>query len=190
MKKTNNYLSFRTCFGIVCLVFATLFSSCNNDDDYNGPTDPIGQLPPPTQTGENTFGCLLDGEPFIPGGGTNPLDCVYQLINGERFFNLQGNKRDEDFNLIRLSISTNARELEQGQTYQLSANEEGNVFGAFFLNATQTFTDGAENTGSVTINFLDLDSQIIAGFFNYIITDADGNTRVISEGRFDMQFTQ
>ena len=79
-------------------------TSCNNDDD-NNPTDPIGQLPPATQTGENTFGALLDGEPFIPGGGINPLDCVYQLIDGERFFNLQGNREDENFNLIRLSLS-------------------------------------------------------------------------------------
>ena len=110
--------------------------------------NPINQLPEATQTGENTFGCLLDGEAFIPGGGNNPLDCVYQFVDGERFFNLQGNKRDEDNNLERISLSTNAKELQEGQTYQLISNEAGNVFGAFFLNATQTFTDGEGNTGN------------------------------------------
>ncbi len=88
---------------LLILVTMLTLTACNNDDD-NTPTNPIDQLPPATQTGENTFGALLDGEPFIPSGGTNPLDCVYQLINGERFFNLQGNKRDADFNLIGLSL--------------------------------------------------------------------------------------
>jgi hypothetical protein len=77
--------------------------SCDKDDD--APTNPVDRLPPATQTGANTFGCLLDGETFIPSGGTNPLDCVYQLINGERFFTLQGNKRNENFNRITLSLN-------------------------------------------------------------------------------------
>ena len=93
MKKTILYL---------CLLCLTIVTSCNTDDDQ--PQNPIDLLPQPTQTGENTFGALLDGEPFIPVGGTNPLDCVYQLIDGERFFNLQGNKRNENSNLIRLSL--------------------------------------------------------------------------------------
>lgn len=32
------------------------------------PVDPIDQLPPETQTGANTFGCLVNGEVFKPGG--------------------------------------------------------------------------------------------------------------------------
>lgn len=79
-----------------------LFCCCDDDQ----PTTPVDQLPPETQSGANTFGALLAGKPFIPSGGINPLDCVYELINGERFFNLQGNKRDDDFNLIRLSLRT------------------------------------------------------------------------------------
>ncbi len=174
---------------MLCLLPLLSITSCNNDDD-NTPTNPIDQLPPATQTGENTFGALLDGEPFIPSGGTNPLDCVYQLINGERFFNLQGNRRDDNFNLIRLSLSTNAKELVEGETYQLEANEVGNVFGAFFLNATQTFTDGLENRGSITINNLDVNMQVISGTFQFEIIDGEGTLRIITDGRFDMQFSQ
>jgi hypothetical protein len=78
MKKTILYL---------CLLCLTIVTSCNNDDDQ--PQDPISQLPPATQTGENTFGALLDGEIFIPGGLQNPLNCTYQSINGESFFLLK-----------------------------------------------------------------------------------------------------
>ncbi|WP_127845446.1 DUF6252 family protein [Psychroflexus aestuariivivens] len=172
-------------FYSVSLLF---FFSCNSDD--GGSINPINRLPKATQTGENTFGCLLDGEAFIPGGGINPLDCVYQLINGERFFNVQGNKRDEDNNLERISLSTNAKELQEGQTYQLLTNDAGNLFGAFFLNATQKFTDGEENTGELKITHLDLTNQTISGTFFFDIVDQNGNLREIREGRFDMHFTQ
>lgn len=74
MKKITRY----TLLFLSLILLST--SSCKDDDDT--PTNPVDQLPPATQTGENTFGCLLDGEVFIPSGGTNPLDCVYQFVNG------------------------------------------------------------------------------------------------------------
>ena len=91
-------------FSILLLLLACCNAvSCDKNDD-DSPQDPISQLPPATQVGANTFGALLDGEPFIPRGGINPLDCQYQLINGERYFSLQGRKRNENFNLISLSL--------------------------------------------------------------------------------------
>lgn len=171
------------------MLIITLLISCENDDD-NNPQNPIDQLPATTMTGENTFGALLDGEPFIPSGGVNPLDCVYQLINGERFFNLQGNLQDENFNLIRLSISTNAKELSQGMTFPLLVNNPGNAYAAFFLNTDQTFTDGSNYTGELTITRLDLNDQIVSGTFFYDVIDGNGNLRQIRDGRFDMRFTQ
>ena len=174
----------------LCSAALLFLFSCDSDDD-NTLQNPINQLPEATQTGENTFGCLLDGEAFIPGGGIIPLDCVYQLINGERFFNLQGNRRDDDNNLERISLSTNAKELQEGQTYQLLTKDSGNVFGAFFMNDTpQTFTDGEENTGELKITHLDLTNQIISGTFFFDIVDQNGDLREIREGRFDMEFTQ
>ena len=56
----------------VLLFFALTFSNCENND-------PQDQLPAITQTGANTFGCLIEGRVFItkdktgyspPGGGT------------------------------------------------------------------------------------------------------------------------
>ncbi|CAD0001286.1 hypothetical protein [Flavobacterium salmonis] len=55
------------------LLFTALFilTSCDKDKDDDKPTNPIDQLPPVTQTGANTFGCLLDGEVFKPGITSN-----------------------------------------------------------------------------------------------------------------------
>ena len=97
------------------LLTITLIISCGNDDGQ--PTNPIDQLPAATQTGANTFGCLLDGEAFIPNGGINPLDCVYQFVNGSYFFSLQGNKRDSQNNLELIGLSTNNLQIFENQTY-------------------------------------------------------------------------
>jgi hypothetical protein len=86
------------------LCFLITTTSCDKNDD-DSPQDPVSQLPPATMNGANTFGALLDGEPFIPSGGINPLDAHYQLINGERFFTVDAAMRDGDFNLISLSLS-------------------------------------------------------------------------------------
>ncbi|WP_019037533.1 hypothetical protein [Psychroflexus tropicus] len=112
---------------ILLILFFTIAGlvsiSCNNDDDNNS-QNPINQLPPATQTGENTFGALLDGEPFIPSGGTNPLDCVYQLINGEYYFSLQGNNRDSENNGRLIGLSTNNLQIEQSSEYFLQPMQQ------------------------------------------------------------------
>lgn len=172
---------------LLIIFLAIALNGCDKNDEPR--CVGVDCLPPATTTGANTFGALLDGEPFIPSGGINPLDCVYQLVNGQRSFNVQGNRRDEDFNLIRLSLSANARELEQGMTYPLVENDIGNVFARFSFNTQATFTD-IQNTGTLTITRLDLNNQIISGTFSCDILDFEGNLREIREGRFDMQFTQ
>jgi len=49
---------------LLTISFFLLSSSCKK----NKPTNPVDQLPPETQTGANTFGCLINGEVFKPGG--------------------------------------------------------------------------------------------------------------------------
>ena len=51
-------------------------SQCQKNDA--GPAKPEDQLPPATQTGQHTFGCLLNGQPWTPGGNVGPLN--YRLI--------------------------------------------------------------------------------------------------------------
>lgn len=176
---------------LILLLFAlSLLSttSCNNDDD-NNTENPILQLPQETQTGENTFGCLLDGEPFIPSGGTNPLDCVYQFVNGEYYFGLQGNKRNDNNNLITIALSTNELEIQQGLSYNLLNNISGNAQGYFSISTNFNFTS-ENHTGLLTITKLDQINQIVSGTFWFDVEDQNGTVHEIREGRFDMQYTQ
>ena len=87
------------------------------------------------------------------------------------------------------SLSTNAKELDERQTYQLIENEEGNVFARFSYNANATFTS-QNNSGTLTITKLDLTNQIVSGYFSFDIIDFEGNLREMREGRFDVTYSQ
>ncbi|WP_046758677.1 DUF6252 family protein [Kordia jejudonensis] len=164
-----------------------MLTSCNNDDDH--PTNPVDQLPAATQTGENTFGCLLDGEVFLPSGGTNPLDCVYQFVDGGYYFALQGNKRDSNNNLINISIGTINSQLIEGEIFQLLENQDGNVTARYSFNSIFNYTTQIY-TGELEITKLDETNQIVSGTFWFDVEDPiSGEIREIREGRFDMQYT-
>jgi hypothetical protein len=55
---------------------ALLSTGCQKAD-----SDPVGQLPPATQTGANTFGCLVNGQSYTPSGnnGTANYAVLYGL---------------------------------------------------------------------------------------------------------------
>ena len=160
---------------------------CSNDDIP--PPNPVDLLPPATQTGENTFGCLLDGEAFLPGGGINPLDCVYQFVDGGYYFALQGNKRDEEDNRITIALGTISLEIEEGQIYNLYEYQEGNAVGVYSY-ATNTSYTSSEFSGKLKITKLDYENHIVSGIFWFNVQDENGIVHEIREGRFDMQFTQ
>lgn len=175
---------------LILLFTISLTLSCCNNDDNNNTQNPIDQLPPETQTGENTFGCLLDDEAFIPSGGTNPLDAVYQFVNGGYYFSVQGNRRNSENNLLTISIGVLNIELTQGSTYQLIENEDGNATGNFLYSTLSNYTS-ANNSGELTITKLDTENQIVSGTFWFdIIHPYTEEIVEIREGRFDMQYTQ
>ena len=65
----------RTLILFTLLFSLTLFFAC--DDDIATPTKPIDLLPPATQEGNYTFGCLVNGEAFVTKSSTSVV-AIYQ----------------------------------------------------------------------------------------------------------------
>ena len=61
----------------VALPLALLLGQCQKKEA--APARPEDLLPPATQTGANTFGCLLNGQPWTPRGsnGTDNYKVIY-----------------------------------------------------------------------------------------------------------------
>jgi len=168
-------------------------------------TNPVDELPPETQTGANTFGCLVDGQAFKPGGASlsgGSLQCNYQYLGngagGGYYFILIGRSLNSSAGSGRLvGIFTDSLMILEGGRYSLKSRIKLNAsanFSSFSSPATPIknhLTDGIGNKGEIWIKKLDLINQIVSGTFWFDAFDSTNNKKVkVREGRFDMRYTR
>ena len=175
--------------GLLFLLMSFLVVACNNDDGDDSPQNPADSLPPPTQTGEGTFGCLIDGEPFFPGSGNDRPFAFYQFVRGAFTLGISASRNNGGGeNFISVGIGALDIEVLQERTYSLNTFESENFYGQYLLGGgivLQTYTT-EENPGTLTItNFTD---EIISGTFEFMVLDKDGSEIRITDGRFDLKY--
>ncbi|SHE75437.1 hypothetical protein SAMN05444278_10543 [Psychroflexus salarius] len=175
---------------ILLIAIGLTLCCCSNDDDNNnGET-----LPPATQTGANTVGCLVNGEVFLPKSeGINPaVVCNYEYEEGEFYFNLVFSDL-RGTGVKTVSVRTSEIALQADSTYSL--DQDNTIFDSFIgggglygINATNYFYTNSANTGELTITRLDLSNSIISGTFWFDAINDKGDIVEIREGRFDYQY--
>lgn len=173
---------------IITILAASLLLSCHKEDDSGD------KLPPETQTGANTAGCLVNGKVFLPKQeGINPaLVCNYEFIDGEFFFNLV--IRDNRGQGVKtVSARTQRIDLEAGSTYILNKDNTISIDftgggGVYSINASDFFYTNTIKTGELHITHLDPQNSIISGTFWFDAINSAGETVEIRDGRFDMNY--
>ncbi len=168
------------------LVTAFVISCCSKDD--NVPKTELEKLPPPTQTGANRIGCLLDGKAFLPGYYNNSTICFYQFVDGNYYFAVSLNNRDHDNNIIGIDLGINGKKLTEGETYQLLEFLPNNASASYIYGLFESTTDNVY-TGELTITKLDEINHTVSGTFWFDVKDTYGVVHQIREGRFDFQYT-
>ena len=179
---------------ILILIISTFFACCTKDDNPTPAPTPVSQLPPATQTGLNTFGCLLDGEVFIPGITNNSYNCFYQLVDGEYYFVVGANNQKKGI-LKSIAIGTEKKTISVGQTLNIFERINGNAYGIYYTGNSNTGIDelmytSTTNTGELKITKLDFTNNIVSGTFWFDVKDNQNVVHQIRDGRFDMKFTQ
>jgi hypothetical protein len=173
-------------FSLLTLCF--VLQSCNKDDDSSNDS-----LPPATQTGANTVGCLVNGEVFLPKNeGINPVVVVnYEFFNGEFFFGLTFKDQRGTIDEI-VSLGTGYITLEENITYILDKNttDDGDYVGGGGAYRPSNLDNGqylttSSVTGELTISRLDLSNSIISGTFWFDAINEQGEIVEIRDGRFD-----
>ncbi|MCF1420402.1 MULTISPECIES: DUF6252 family protein [Mangrovimonas] len=164
-----------------CLLFISL-TNCNKDDD-NTPQNPINQLPPATQTGENTFGCLVNGEPFAIENSANIVAIFQQgslFISGE----IDADDRDEN---ISIFLNNDNVIVENGVYDLFNSTTNSGKFENQIESCDYNTTNGS--LGTLTITHFDEVNFIISGDFQFEgYSDECSNVINITNGRFDMQY--
>jgi hypothetical protein len=171
---------------LVLLLISLSLATCASDDDGSDCAG-VECLPEATQTGEGTFGCLVNGVPYVDNSGR--FNCYYQLINNEYSFNIGVSRRCMNIRQMRIgsldrSIVTNERiplnEYLSGE-FHAEISYENQTEGAW----TKTMEDGY-----IMFTRYDANANVVSATFEFTIVDEFGNTYEITEGRFDARFTR
>ena len=168
------------------LILITTFTLCSCDKDNDKPTNPVSQLPPATQTGENTFGCLINGEPFVVSNTSNQT-AIYQdgglLIGGQK--NINNNLTQVSMFISEANIGAI---IAENNIYVLNSNSVPK--GEYYIENQNCFYFTSSNySGSITITKLDNINFIVSGTFEFkSISDNCEGIIDITNGRFDLQY--
>lgn len=156
--------------------------------------DELSKLPPVTQNGERTFGCLVNGKAWMPENGniiiTDPaLDFVYENSNGGLFY-------------ITAKRTILSKNIDQGILFGLDSctaerrylynNSPAQPVRFCFSNYNQdqcrtlfSLENDVSTSGFVAITRFDLSEGIISGTFEFTLSKSGCETIRITDGRFD-----
>lgn len=175
---------------IFILSIILLFSSakCENDDT---PIDIINELPPETQTGEQTFACLINGEPFVPSKlGRNSPRAFYQYASGAYTLGISAGIGGGVEMITVLVGGIDIPELTEGR-YSLTKRQSGNFHGEYLEGGGLDLrsSTSSDNPGELIITNFDRENFIISGTFSFTIKDENDDPIEITAGRFDLNYT-
>lgn len=178
---------------ILLLLLTTFTLTCCEKDDNNKPKTELEKLPPATQIGANTAGCLVDGKAFISKGyfpGGTGLTCNY--IDGEDFtLSIAENINGKIRSVFIASYNQNLHD-NIGTSFQLNENSANSKFGEYIIYNTDSTQDSYSTTstviGELKITNHNFNQAILSGTFWFNAVNSNGEKVEVREGRFDMQY--
>ena len=176
---------------IALTLFIIIGASCKKDKTT---TEPADQLPQATNTGANTFGCLVNGKVFIPSGfsgmGTpNPLTNYSVGINGLPYLSMDNYRYIN--NQSQGNIFIVFGNLDHLGTYSYSNDFDFLIGWSSVLGncTTVAFDTTIKKWGTGIITKLDIPNRIVSGTFNCKFKTLQCDTIFITDGRFDIKFS-
>ena len=180
MKKNNT-------LWLLLLALCSIFAACKKD---RPPKTELEKLPPATQTGANTFGCLLNGQAWVAH-----TDCKYLCDPAFKIHYDAGNGGN-------LGIESNYANssLNINQTILIgidSTNYKSDFFynqmnslhiGFSFVDQnlyTRSWDSMVETKGNMILTKYDLQNGIISGTFEFSLTKPGNQIISVTNGRFD-----
>ncbi len=179
---------------VIAISILSLSMQC--EKQYPPGTPEIDKLPPATQTGANTFGCLIDGKAFTPKGtwGSDGLQVYYQYVDNAYHFNIGVTRKELNAPLRDLLIRSHNIELQE-TTYQLVEMDAPGNFGSEYCiyNPNKDGFDDIYRTtpivkGEITFIRFDVINQIASGTFWFDAINDKGEKVEVREGRFDVHY--
>lgn len=185
---------------LITLLLLTILTGCSNDSNNN----PESKLPPITQTGANTFGCLIDGKLFIPRDGTGTYggsDPGLNFLGGypEGAYNEIDIRDYKSEKTTRMLIHIhNLRQIGVANYIINESNGMSNIDGfnhtylhcKVYRESTDSYQyyRSYENSGTINITRYDFTNGIVSGTFEGLLKNSTDPNDIIEvkNGRFDI----
>ena len=149
---------------------------------------PVDQLPPATQTGANTLGCLVNGQPWTPQGfdGSSNYSISYdQALGGSFDLRTYRYQQQPTNNYQYLILFATRLYGPKSYSFRDSLNTEASFSDRLIsceLSSRQSMT---YRRGTLTITRLDRQAGIISGTFAFTLAKPGCDTVRVSQGRLD-----
>lgn len=183
----------KTCLLLPLAAALLTASSCKKDA-------PDAGLPPATQVGANTAGCLINGQTFVPKAyGGSPLSSPIPALEGGFYFDslyylsLNGQLNGQGISVTLFLrrpksgvflLNRNTQFYPQGVSLYVLNHATYRISGAA---GGETYVTNARHTGRVEFTKADKPSGLSAGTFSFSAVSNKDSTKTITieNGRFD-----
>ena len=192
----HNFLTMKNLFLTGLLAMSLFLSQCSWFKKKDpAPTDPVAKLPPETQTGANTFGCLVNEKPFTPKGKRSTFSNNYTMdvdpgFNGGIIAIVAYRYDNNSDETITVSIDS-TRKYGVNKYKLICKFTPSAVYGgeiSYRNNKTNQEFDCIYNAqiidSEVNLTRYDLQAKIFSGNFRAILVRGS-DTLKITNGRFD-----
>ncbi|GAA4031856.1 hypothetical protein GCM10022409_15140 [Hymenobacter glaciei] len=174
---------------LLALALLTQATGCKTKDPAppQPPPSPLSQLPPETQTGQRTFGCLVNGQAWTPAGSPLGGPLLSAAYSNDRL-GVSANRVIPVNNISSFQrIGFSFEGIQNVGTYALT--DSLTKVGSYedFENSCKTYTSKAQ-VGTLVITRLDPIARIVSGRFSFTLEKAGCGRVVVTDGRFDCPF--
>ena len=169
---------------ILSFLLIFILAQCDRCKEEVKPISELDKLPPATQQGKFTFGCLINGKAFSETN-TGNMVAIYQ--QGLLFFGVD--KDSEDY-ATGMDISI-PDPIELNKKYDLTQipHNEARFIKRNLANDSTCYYDFANTlSGHVIITRFDRQKFIVSGTFAYTTALNNCDTIRITDGRFDLEY--
>ena len=175
---------------LILIASLTMIASCKKENTLEVE---LAKLPPATQTGANTFGCLINGKVFIPKGyngtGTPNPKITYNIgVNGLPVFSIEA-KRMTNNHEFEGGVLISFQNIKDTAQYVYPKNFNFSVGWPTLLNScgTVAFDSTILKMGEAFFTRYDPVNRIFSGTFHCKFKTLTCDTVFITDGRFDFK---
>jgi hypothetical protein len=151
----------------------------------------LTDLPPATQEGKNTFGCVIDGKAFIAQYNLFTKSAVdsqygyidYNVSTTDHYFRVFGS--DTKDKGLYMRIYANKLDIKGGGIYPIQNKQDSGAYAEYEPSIIYTST-----TGELKITRFDLANSIASGTFWFDAENDKGEKVEVRDGRFDARINE